>query len=48
MYRSEFTGIAGREDATVSVRLGRGARGLSRRASRGRSDNTPRVEASSV
>lgn len=28
MYRSEFTGIASREDAAVSVRLGRGARGL--------------------
>ncbi len=28
MYRSEFTELASREDATVSVRLGRGARGL--------------------
>lgn len=28
MYRSEFTEIACREEAAVSIRLGRGARGL--------------------
>jgi ferrous iron transport protein A len=28
MYRSEFTDIASREDAAVSIRLGHGARGL--------------------
>jgi ferrous iron transport protein A len=28
MYRSEFTEIASREEAAVSIRLGRGARGL--------------------
>ncbi len=28
MYRSEFTEIASREEAAVSIRLGRGAKGL--------------------
>lgn len=28
MYRSEFTGIASRQDAAIAVKLGQGAKGL--------------------